>query len=237
MSKKNPRKKSAEGNAPNQTNRKGFSLPKVSERRHPEPVSAGSRVASLAELAAVCAVWVLAARVLFVGGTLLTTALVAVLYFVGALSMYVVRAALEAKRRYGRTDKDALLAEVVSFLLEEITPALEGLWFSEGRDARAVCRHLADVYARNGNALATLLAIRVGGDGDLHEQLYRTCCSVFTDWARGHMDDDVLLLAADVYASVVLTFIERSAQKPLTDKELTAIDRARELFIEGFGAR
>ena len=31
------------------------------------------------------------------------------------------------------TDKDALLAEVVSFLLEEITPALEGLWFGEGR--------------------------------------------------------------------------------------------------------
>ena len=28
------------------------------------------------------------------------------------------------------TDKDALLAEVVSFLLEEITPALEGLWQS-----------------------------------------------------------------------------------------------------------
>ena len=36
------------------------------------------------------------------------------------------------------TDKDALLAEVVSFLLEEIAPALEGLWFGEGRDARAV---------------------------------------------------------------------------------------------------
>ena len=96
------------------------------------------------------------------------------------------------------TDKDALLAEVVSFLLEEITPA---------------------------------------GDGDLHEQLYRTCCSVFTDWARGRMDDEVLPLAADVYASVVLTFIERSATKPLTDKELAAIDRARELFIEGFGAQ
>ncbi len=31
--------------------------------------------------------------------------------------------------------------------------------------------------------------------------------------------------------------IERSATKPLTDKELAAIDRARELFIEGFGAR
>ena len=34
------------------------------------------------------------------------------------------------------TDKDALLAEVVSFLLEEITPALEGLWFGEGRRPR-----------------------------------------------------------------------------------------------------
>ena len=118
------------------------------------------------------------------------------------------------------TDKDALLAEVVG----------------EG-DARDVARHLADVYARNGNALKTLLGIRVGGDGDLHEQLYRTCCSVFTDWARGRVDDEVLPLAADVYASVVLTFIERSATKPLTDKELAAIDRARELFIEGFGTR
>ena len=49
--------------------------------------------------------------------------------------------------------------------------------------------------------------------------------------------DEVLPLAADVYASVVLTFIERSAAKPLTDKELAAIDRARELFIEGFGTR
>ena len=47
----------------------------------------------------------------------------------------------------------------------------------------------------------------------------------------------MLPLAADVYASVVLTFIERSATKPLTDKELAAIDRARKLFIEGFGAR
>lgn len=37
------------------------------------------------------------------------------------------------------TDKDALLAEVVSFLLEEITPALQGLWFGEGRDARRRC--------------------------------------------------------------------------------------------------
>lgn len=135
------------------------------------------------------------------------------------------------------TGKDALLAEVVSFLLEDITPALEGLWFGESGDSRAVARHLADIYARNGRALTTLLAIRVGGEGDLHERLRQTCRSVFADWARGRIDDDVLPLASEVYASVVLTFIERSAIKPLTDKELAAIDRTRELFIEGFGAQ
>lgn len=135
------------------------------------------------------------------------------------------------------TGKDALLAEVVSFLLEDITPALEGLWCGEGGDSRAVARHLADIYARNGRALTTLLAIRVGGEGDLHERLRQTRRSVFADWAHGRIDDDVLPLASEVYASVVLTFVERSATKPLMDKELAAIDRARELFIEGFGAR
>lgn len=135
------------------------------------------------------------------------------------------------------TGKDALLAEVVSFLLEDITPALEGLWFGEGGDSRAVARHLADIYARNGRALTTLLAIRVGGEGDLHERLRQTCRSVFANWARGRIDDDVLPLASEVYASVVLTFIERSATKPLSEKELSVIDRMRELFIEGFGAQ
>ena len=135
------------------------------------------------------------------------------------------------------TGKDALLAEVVAFLLEDITPALEGLWCGEGGDSRAVARHLADIYARNGRALTTLLAIRVGGEGDLHERLRQTCRSVFADWAHGRIDDDVLPLASEGYASVVLTFVERSATKPLMDKELAAIDRARELFIEGFGAR
>lgn len=135
------------------------------------------------------------------------------------------------------TGKDALLAEVVAFLLEDITPALEGLWCGEGGDSRAVARHLADIYARNGRALTTLLAIRVGGEGDLHERLRQTCRSVFADWAHGRIDDDVLPLASEVYASVVLTFVERSATKLLMDKELAAIDRARELFIEGFGAR
>lgn len=135
------------------------------------------------------------------------------------------------------TGKDALLAEVVAFLLEDITPALEGLWCGEGGDSRAVARHLADIYARNGRALTTLLAIRVGGEGDLHERLRQTCRSVFADWAHGRIDDDVLPLASEVYASVVLTFVERSATKPLMDKELAAIDRARELFIEGFGAQ
>lgn len=94
-------------------------------------------------------------------------------------------------------------------------------------------RHLRAQRARPD----ALLAIRVGGEGDLHERLRQTCRSVFADWAHGRIDDDVLPLASEVYASVVLTFIERSATKPLMDKELAAIDRARELFIEGFGAR
>ena len=134
------------------------------------------------------------------------------------------------------TGKDALLAEVVSFLLEDITPALEGLWFGEGGDSRAVARYLADIYARNGRALTTLLAIRVGGEGDLHERLRQTCRSVFADWARGRIDDDVLPLASEVYASVVLTFIERSATKPLSEKELSVIDRMREQLAVGLNA-
>lgn len=135
------------------------------------------------------------------------------------------------------TGKDALLAEVVSFLLEDITPALEGLWFGEGGDSRAVARHLADIYARNGRALTTLLAIRVGGEDDLHERLRQTCRSVFADWVRGRIDDDVLPLASEVYASVVLTFIERSATKPLSEKELSVIDRMREQLAAGLNAQ
>lgn len=135
------------------------------------------------------------------------------------------------------TGKDALLAEVVSFLLEDITPALEGLWFGEGGDSRAVARHLADIYARNGRALTTLLAIRVGGEDDLHERLRQTCRSVFADWARGRIDDDVLPLASEVYASVVLTFIECSATKPLSEKELSVIDRMREQLAAGLNAQ
>lgn len=135
------------------------------------------------------------------------------------------------------TGKDALLAEVVAFLLEDITPALKGLWFGEGGDSRAVARHLADIYARNGRALTTLLAIRVGGEGDLHERLRQTCRSVFADWARGRIDDDVLPLASEVYASVVLTFIERSATKPLSEKELSVIDRMREQLAAGLNAQ
>ena len=97
------------------------------------------------------------------------------------------------------------------------------LWLCSGRLSRGASRFQAQVGA---SAIA----------GGPHAYCW-TCCSVFTDWARGRVDDEVLPLAADVYASVVLTFIERSATKPLTDKELVAIDRARELFIEGFGAR
>ena len=134
------------------------------------------------------------------------------------------------------TDKDALLAEVVSFLLEDITPAIEEMWLGGG-DGVAASRHLADFYARNGHALTTLLSVRGGGDCDLGERLRQMCRSVFKRWAAGRIDDQVLPLASDIYASVVLTLIERGSAKALTDEELAAIDRARELFIGSFGAQ
>lgn len=134
------------------------------------------------------------------------------------------------------TDKDALLAEVVSFLLEDITPAIEEMWLGGG-DGVAVSRHLADFYARNGHALTTLLSVHGDGDCDLGERLRQMCRSVFKRWAAGRIDDHVLPLASDIYASVVLTLIERGSAKPLTDEELAAIDRARELFIGSFGAQ
>lgn len=134
------------------------------------------------------------------------------------------------------TDKNALLAEVVSFLLEDITPAIEEMWLGGG-DGVAVSRHLADFYARNGHALTTLLSVHGDGDCDLGERLRQMCRSVFKRWAAGRIDDQVLPLASDIYASVVLTLIERGSAKPLTDEELAAIDRARELFIGSFGAQ
>ena len=134
------------------------------------------------------------------------------------------------------TDKNALLAEVVSFLLEDITPAIEEMWLGGG-DGVAVSRHLADFYARNGHALTTLLSVHGDGDCDLGERLRQMCRSVFKRWAAGRIDDHVLPLASDIYASVVLTLIERGSAKPLTDEELAAIDRARELFIGSFGAQ
>ena len=134
------------------------------------------------------------------------------------------------------TDKDALLAEVVSFLLEDITPAIEEMWLGGG-DGVTVSRHLADFYARNGHALTTLLSVHGDGDCDLGERLRQMCRSVFKRWAAGRIDDHVLPLASDIYASVVLTLIERGSAKPLTDQELAAIDRARELFIGSFGAQ
>ncbi len=51
-------------------------------------------------------------------------------------------------------------------LPEDITPALEGLWFGSGSDSRAVARHLADIYARNGRALIDPLLATVSGRGD-----------------------------------------------------------------------
>lgn len=133
------------------------------------------------------------------------------------------------------TDKDALLEEVVSFLVEDITPAIEDMWLGGG-DGVAASRYLADFYARNGRALTTLLSVRVGGECDLGERLRQMCRSVFRQWANGRIDDTVLPLASDIYASVVLTLIERGSTKPATEAELEFIDQMRILVTQGLRA-
>lgn len=140
-----------------------------------------------------------------------------------------------------RPGMDRLTASVLPRIrsTRQITELAERLAvrFDSAGDGVAASRHLADFYARNGHALTTLLSVRGGGDCDLGERLRQMCRSVFKRWAAGRIDDQVLPLASDIYASVVLTLIERGSAKPLTDEELAAIDRARELFIGSFGAQ
>ena len=131
-------------------------------------------------------------------------------------------------------DKDALLAEVVSLLLEDIAPGIEGMWLGGG-DGAALSRRLADFYARNGRALTTLLAVRGDGGSDLRERLRQMFRSVFRQWAQGRIDEQALPLASDVYASVALVLVERGAARPLTEAELALIDGLRVLFTGGAG--
>jgi len=83
----------------------GFSLPEVSETRNPTPITVGERVVTFVELAVVCVIWLIAAFRFFPIKEMVGTFAIGIVYFIGVFSMYVVRAALEARRRYGKRDR------------------------------------------------------------------------------------------------------------------------------------
>lgn len=107
MSKKRRKKNvpSSQRSGSGKTKKKdGFSLPKVSETKNPAPITIGERVVTFVELAIVCVIWLVVAFRFFPSKEMVGAFAVGTVYFIGAFSMYVVRAALEAKRRYGKAD-------------------------------------------------------------------------------------------------------------------------------------
>ena len=131
-------------------------------------------------------------------------------------------------------DKDALLAEVVSLLLEDTAPPTAGMWLGGGAGAALTRRPPAPPPAP-ALPLTTLLAVRGDGGSDLRERLRQMFRSVFRQWAQGRIDEQAVPLASDVYASVALVLVERGAARPLTEAELALIDRLRVLFTGGAG--
>ena len=113
-------------------------------------------------------------------------------------------------------DKDAVLTEVVTLFIKQMTPAIKGLWLQDTR--------MSDPE--------TLLSLRRGAEGDLSAQIANMCRTVFDQWARGRIKESLLPLASDIYASVVLTFIERGASEALTNEELSLIGTLQSLIIE-----
>ena len=131
-------------------------------------------------------------------------------------------------------DKDAVLTEVVTLFIKQMTPAIKGLWLQDTRmsDPEKLRHDLANFYAQNGHELKTLLSLRRGAEGDLSAQIANMCRTVFDQWARGRIKESLLPLASDIYASVVLTFIERGASEALTNEELSLIGTLQSLIIE-----
>lgn len=84
-------------------------LPKVSEKKHPDPISAEARAVSALYAVAMVVIWLFASFSLFRRvGDMLSMVLIGAVFFLCLLTMYLVRAFLEAKRRYGRTDGRAV---------------------------------------------------------------------------------------------------------------------------------
>ena len=131
-------------------------------------------------------------------------------------------------------DKDAVLTEVVTLFIKQMTPAIKGLWLQDTRvsDPEKLRHDLANLYAQNGRELKMLLSLRRGAEGDLSAQIANMCRTVFDQWARGRIKESLLPLASDIYASVVLTFIERGASEALTNEVLSLIGTLQSLIIE-----
>ncbi len=107
MSSKNNRKRKAAGTGARGTSRRGtsFRLPRVHELKDPPPRTAGAYLASFLELALVAGIWLYTAFRFFPGAnTWVAYIPIAAVYFAGVMSMYLVRALLEAKRLYGKAD-------------------------------------------------------------------------------------------------------------------------------------
>lgn len=85
-----------------------FQLKKVSEFKHPASIGVGARVATVFEMCAMCAIWLIASFALFEKSDLFSMVLLAAVYFLCAITMYLLRAVLESMRRYGRHDPDAV---------------------------------------------------------------------------------------------------------------------------------
>lgn len=86
----------------------GFSLPKVSEKKHPDAIGARERAVSVAYMVGMCTVWLMASFALFEKTDMLSMVLLGAVYFFCLITMYLMRAVLEAQRRYGRRDGRAV---------------------------------------------------------------------------------------------------------------------------------
>lgn len=85
-----------------------FKLEKVAERKNPPAIGVGARIITGVETTLVCAIWLTASFALFEKTDILSTVLLAAIYFLCAVSMFVLRAALESKRRYDRCDSKSI---------------------------------------------------------------------------------------------------------------------------------
>ena len=96
------KKKQAKGNS-------GFELPRVSEKKEPGLIPISSHVIAAGYSVAMIAIWLFASFSLFErGDDMLSMVLLGSVYFLCLLTMYLVRAVLESKRRYGRSDGRAV---------------------------------------------------------------------------------------------------------------------------------